>query len=364
MASTASEFSQSREIRYEYSRDFGSVLQQSGVSLLVSTYQADKLVVLGTNDQGPTISLHNFEQPMGIAVHPDRIAIGTRFQVCLLDNTPELTAQLDPKEQYDSCYLAMRSHFTNDISIHEMAWCGEELWFVNTRFSCLASLEPEYSFVPRWKPPFITELVAEDSCHLNGFCVENGQPRYVTMHAETELSGGWRETKATGGSLVDVGTGNAILGGLAMPHSPRLHADRLWLLESGKGLLLHVDRDTGVSQQVTQQPGFTRGLAFSGKYAFIGLSRIRETAVFGEVPISEHPDELKCAVVAVDLETGQRVAYFEFLSGVEEIFDVQVVETSRNPYISGPLATREGAKTIWYAAAPRWSEGEQGTADD
>ena len=29
---------------------------------------------------------------------------------------------------------------------------ADELWLVNTRFSCLATLDHEHSFVPRWRP--------------------------------------------------------------------------------------------------------------------------------------------------------------------------------------------------------------------
>ena len=68
----------------------------------------------------------------------------------------------------------------SEIHGHEMAWAGEELWIVNTLFSCLCTLRPEYSFVPRWKPPFISALAAEDRCHLNGLAVADGRPRYVT----------------------------------------------------------------------------------------------------------------------------------------------------------------------------------------
>ena len=352
-----------REINFEHSPDFVNILRETGISLLVSTYQAGKLVVLGTNDQGLTVSAINFEKPMGIAVHPNRIAIGGSTHISFLNNTPDLTPQLDPTTQYDTCYLTMGSHFTNDISIHEMAWCHEELWFVNTRFSCLASLDPNYSFVPRWHPSCISQLAAEDRCHLNGFCVDKNAPRYVTLHAETDTPQGWRTDKATGGTLLDVSSGKVVTAGLSMPHSPRIHGNRLWVLESGRGRLLLVDPDSGQAQEVTQQPGYTRGLDFAGRFGFIGLSLIRETAIFGDIPIAERPDELKCAVVIVNLETGKRVASFEFLSGVEEIFDVKVLPSSKNPYISGPLAAAEGAKTIWYAPAPRWLHPQQAGPD-
>ena len=57
MASASDFPTESREVKFEHSPDFVNILRETGVSLLVSTYQAGKLVVLGTNDQGLAISL-------------------------------------------------------------------------------------------------------------------------------------------------------------------------------------------------------------------------------------------------------------------------------------------------------------------
>jgi hypothetical protein len=99
-------------------------------------------------------------------------------------------------------------------------------------------------------------------------------------------------------------------------------------------------------------PGFTRGLAFYGPVAFVGLSRIRETAVFGGVPIAERRDELKCGVGVVDIRSGQTVATFESESGVEEIFDVQVLPRTRCVAIRGPRSDQDGAHEIWVVPRP------------
>ena len=66
-----------------------------------------------------------------------------------------------------------------------------------------------------------------------------------------------------------------------MPHSPRWHDGRLWLLESGHGALSVADLDTGTWETVAELPGFTRGLVFAGPLAFVGLSQIRESSTFG-----------------------------------------------------------------------------------
>ncbi len=180
-------------------------------------------------------------------------------------------------------------HVTGNVQIHEMAWAGEELWFVNTSFSCLCTRDYDCSFRPRWRPPFVSHLVPEDRCHLNGMALVDGQVRYVTAFGETNTQGGWRENKRNGGILMEVPTNRIISRGLSMPHSPRWHDGRLWLLESGAGTFGTVDPASGRYQPMVELPGYTRGLSFCGPLAFIGLSKIRETATFSGIPLVEKP---------------------------------------------------------------------------
>ncbi len=336
-----------REVRYEHTRDFPAILAQLGCSVLVSTYQAGKLVVLGTHEGQLKLSFHNFTQAMGVAVHGQRIAVGGLNQVWFLRSTPSIAARAEPRGTHDACYLVRSAHITEDIQGHELAWCDDALWLVNTRFSCLCTLDRDHSFVPRWRPPFISDLAPEDRCHLNGLAVHQGRPRFVTAHSETDTPAGWRPVKETSGCVVDVASGQTVARGFAMPHSPRIYSGRLWLLDSGRGHLVAIEPASGRGQVVSRQPGYTRGLSFAGPYAFLGLSKIRETSTFDGVPIAEDREKLKAGVGVVDLRNGRLAAHFEFLSGVEEIFDVQVLRDARHPYIAGPHAQTDGHESIW-----------------
>ena len=358
-----------REVRYEHSRDFPQVLEYLGVSLVVSTYQAGKLFVVGSRRGELALSFHNFEQVMGIAVRPGRIAVGTLNQVWTLRSAAEIAPRLEPAGHYDGCFLARRSHFTGNIHGHEMAWGrptgrplssqsrGEaELWIVNTLFSCLCTLDEEFNFVPRWRPPFVSALAPEDRCHLNGLAMADGQPRYVTALAETDVPDGWRPDKGTTGCLIHVPTGETVARGFAMPHSPRAYQGRLWLLDSGTGRLVTVDPATGCVESVAGLPGYTRGLAFHESYAFVGLSKIRERSTFGGLPIAQRRGDLRCGVAIVNLQTGQCVAHLEFQTGVEEIFAVEVLPGVRFPALSGPYPQVDGVPTIWCAPDPALSQ--------
>jgi uncharacterized protein (TIGR03032 family) len=302
-----------------------------GVSLLVTTYQAGKVVVI--RSEGGTVNTHfrDLPAPMGLALHGDRLAVGTPGRVWEFRNLPALVPKLAPPAPYDGCFVPRSIHYTGDIQIHELAWVGDELWVVNTRFSCLAAIDREHSFVPRWRPPFVSALAPEDRCHLNGLGLRAGRPAYATALGRTDSAAGWRANKRDGGCLLDVTNSAIIADGLSMPHSPRWYADRLWMLESGRGHLVQVDHTSGRPEVVARLPGFTRGLDFAGAYAFIGLSQIRETAVFAGLPLTDRTEERKSGVWVVDLRSGTVAAFLQFECAVQEIFAVQVVPQMRFP---------------------------------
>ena len=313
----------------QYTSNFPAILEDLGISLAVSTYQAGKLIFI-RSDAGKKLNTHfrPFDKPMGIAFDPttEQLAIGTRNAVCEFHNQPAVA----PKLGADAAFLPRSTHYSGDIRIHEIAYLVGELWAVNTRFSCLCTFSKTHSFAPRWRPPFITALAPEDRCHLNGLALADNAPRYVTALGTTDTADGWRENKVSGGLIIDVPSGEIIARGLAMPHSPRLHADKLWVLESGTGRVCIVDPASGKTEVFAELPGFTRGLDFCGPYAFVGLSQVRETAVFSGLPICAPGRERQCGVWVLDIRTAETVAFLRFSGSVQEVFAVQVLP-SRSP---------------------------------
>jgi uncharacterized protein (TIGR03032 family) len=335
--------------RFVHSRDLPELLATLGVSLLVSTYQAGRLAVFRRRDDQISLVLRAFDRVMGVAISRDRLAVGTRYQIWFLENDPRLAALLDPCKSYDACYCPRRSHVTGEIRIHEIAWgqdpaglaaadserLMDELWIVNTRFSCLCTLDASSSFVPQWCPPFVSELAAEDRCHLNGLAMREGRPGFVTVIAESNAPQGWRAHCEGGGCAIDVRSGQTVVRGLSMPHSPRWYRDRLWLLDSGNGRLLSADPDTGSVTPVADVPGYARGLALRGDYAFIGLSKIRPGSRLDSIPLANRRDQLCCGVWVCDLRSGRSFGVVEFQGAVTEVFDVQLLPQHRFPALIG-----------------------------
>ncbi|HEY2842730.1 MAG TPA: TIGR03032 family protein, partial [Bryobacteraceae bacterium] len=315
-------------LRSVHTQTFPQILNQLCASVAVTTYQAGKLVLLRPEPtaNGFVLNTHfrTFSKPMGFAWEPGRFALGTSAEIVEFHDLPAVARKLNIPESplvHDACFLPRLANTTGDIQIHEMAWVKStdrhapdvdssgaplsELWFANTRFSCLCTRSNIYSFVPRWKPPFITALAPEDRCHLNGIGVREGAVRYATALGATDIAGGWRANKPAGGIVLEVPSGEIIARGLSMPHSPRWHQNRLWILESGNGGVGVIDETSGKYQEVTRLPGFTRGIDFAGPYAFVGLSKVRESAVFSGIAIAERPPEERCCGIwVIDTRNG------------------------------------------------------------
>jgi uncharacterized protein (TIGR03032 family) len=339
-------------LRSVHTTSFPPIARSFG-ALAVTTYQAGKLVFLRPERQETdwVLNTHfrNARKPMGLAWEPGRMALGTATEVWEYHDMPAVAAKLntaDSPRKHDACFLPRTAHITGDVQVHEMVWLPppikprashpsasppdaadfSELWFVNTRFSCLATRSNIFSFIPRWRPPFIDGLAPEDRCHLNGLALRDGKVRYVTALGATNKPGGWRENKRSGGVLIDVTTDQTLCSGLSMPHSPRWHDEKLWLLESGNGGVGLVDEKTGKYTEIIRLPGFTRGIDFAGPYAFVGLSQVRETAVFSGIAIAEMKQEDRCCGVwVIDTRTAKIAGFVKFTQGVQEIFAVQVL---------------------------------------
>jgi uncharacterized protein (TIGR03032 family) len=223
-------------LRSVHTYKLAELLKTLRCSLLVSTYQAGKLVVIREDQHLINTHFRNFARPMGIAYSKGRLAIGTWREVWIYQDQQQLCSRLKAEKQPDACFLPRMGVVTGDIKIHEIGWGQDGPWIVNTSFSCLCTLDGHHSFVPRWRPKFITALVPEDRCHINGLAMVNEQPKYVTTLGLADAPDGWRPGKLAGGVIIDVPANETVCGGLCMPHSPRVHRGRLWFLQSGLGI--------------------------------------------------------------------------------------------------------------------------------
>jgi uncharacterized protein (TIGR03032 family) len=340
---------------YSMSGGFVRLLGRLNLSVAFTSYQSGKLYLLGRNPKKPGLMVDErlFPKAMGLVVEGRTLVLATLFQIQRFENVLEHGQAINHTQ--DACYVPRVTYTTGVLDAHEVGLLADgRIVFVNTAYNCLATPSERHSFSALWMPPFISALVEEDRCHLNGLAMEKGKPRYVTAVSRSDTIDGWRDRRANGGIIIDVETGEIVCSGLSMPHSPRVVDDQLWVLNSGTGELGEVDRASRSFRPRAFCPGFVRGLAIHGRHAFVGLSKPRYKRFEGlalDDRLKASDSEPWCGVQIIDLDSGTCVEWFRVDGAVAEIFDVAVLPRVTCPMSLGfasneikTLITYEGLK--------------------
>lgn len=322
------------------SRNFPQWLAGNNCAIAFSTYQAGKLLLLGVGpDEKLMVFERSFARAMGIAVTPDgnTLALAGQHDIRRFDNVVKVKRS---GSEYDAIYAPHAAWVTGDVDAHDIGFGSDgRPIFVNTLFSCLATVSDGHNFKPIWRPPFISRLAPEDRCHLNGMALDDGLPRYVTAVSRSDVADGWRDARTDGGIVMDVASSRIIAEGLSMPHSPRLHRDKLWLLNSGAGEFGFVDLQSGRFEPLSFCPGYARGLAFIGNHAIIGLSLPRGERTFEGLPLEEalrgRSTQARCGLAIFDLERGDMVQWVRIEGVVQELYDVAILPDVQRPSLIG-----------------------------
>lgn len=325
------------------SRGLAGWLAQHRLSLAITSYQTGRIYLVGSDQQGRVSFFERiFERAMGVVGNAQRIYLGGLYQLWRFENV------LRPNEiihgQFDKCYVPRNAQTIGDLDIHELGIRKDgRVVFVNTKYSCLAELSPTHSFKAIWKPKFISKLAPEDRCHLNGLAMVDGEPKYVTAVCRSDSVDGWRERRRDGGVVIDVQTDEIVCEGLSMPHSPRWHNGRLWLLNAGTGQLGWVDFEKKAFVPHAFVPGFARGLSIIGNVAAVGLSKPRNQRFEGlqlDEELKQRDAEPWCGVQIISLVNGDVLNWIRFDGDMGEIFDISFLPNVKHPMMIG-LRTAE-----------------------
>lgn len=315
-------------------------LNEVNISFAFSSYQLGKLFLIGRNSDGQLSVFHrNFDLCMGLVADGNQsIYLASLYQIWKLTNIlPEGQFYQD----FDRLYSPQISYITGELNTHDVALDSNHgLIFINTTFSCLSAVSSERSFDVIWKPPFISKLAPEDRCHLNGLAMDKGKPRYVSMFAETDQHEGWRPHRVGGGLVMDVTTNEIVCRNLSMPHSPRLYRDTLYVLNSGTGEFGYVNLRSGCFEAIAFCPGFVRGLSFAGDYAIVGLSKLKNTDLAQQLPISHNLIKhgyktTQCGFYMIHLKTGEVTCSLDFSGSINYIYDVISLDNVMKPLTLG-----------------------------
>ncbi|MHB8472079.1 MAG: TIGR03032 family protein [Gammaproteobacteria bacterium] len=320
------------------SQSFPHWLRETGIGLGVTTYQTNRLFLLGVKDDGTLSAFERlFDGAMALHATAERLYLATRYQIWQFDNA---LAQDGRYRDFDRLYVPRVAHTTGELDVHDIAVdASGRVLFINTLYSCLATLDERQSFMPLWQPSFISALAPEDRCHLNGLALVDGNARYATAVSRSDTAGAWRAQRRQGGCVIEIPSSETICTDLSMPHSPRYYQDRLWLLNSGTGEFGYVDRARGMFEPVAFCPGYGRGLAFHKGHALVGLSKPRDNRLFTGLALDERLAaegvEPRCGLRVIDLVTGEVLHWLDFEGVVTELYDVQILAGVRRPMALG-----------------------------
>ena len=342
------ETQQVQTTKIECSRGFADWLVMNNVSLAFTSYQTGQLFLIGAlPDKQISIHQRNFIRAMGLISQPDRVYVASIEAIWRLENILRRSERAN--QYFDRLFVPRNAQITGDLDVHEMAVDKHgRLIFVNTKYSCLATVNLVHSFKAVWKPKFISKLAPEDRCHLNGMAMVAGTPKYVTSVSQSDMLNGWRENREKGGVIIDIETDRIITDELSMPHSPRVADGVLWVLDSGRGYIARVDETTGRKENVAFCPGFLRGLAIWNGHAIVTVSLPRDGSFKDlelEANVRARGGVPWCGIQIVDLRTGDIVQWIRLDGFIKELFDVGVIPGSQCPMALG-IGTPEVQQTI------------------
>jgi uncharacterized protein (TIGR03032 family) len=318
-----------KSLRCRADDGFTQWLAASGGSVAVTTYTSGKLVLIASREGRLRFRTLRFARPMGMALRGRHLALAVRKNI-LLFQAPART------DSPHNRFSLKQQFFTGRLDAHDVAFGRRGIYFANTRCNCIARATTRCNFLRSWQPSFITDMVHQDRCHLNGLGMHGGRPAMATAFCETGHEGGWRdENRFDSGVLIDIRENRVVARGLCMPHSPRRHAGQWWLCNSGHGTLCRYDSATEQCDAVCSLPGFTRGLCFAGDHALVGLSKIREKHVLDTPSITGQPAKSHAGVALVEVTTGNRTGMLEFVHGGREVYEVVFLPGIIEPKLIG-----------------------------
>jgi uncharacterized protein (TIGR03032 family) len=340
-------------LEYETEGDFWGLLNELGVALLVTREYEHLLLLLGGNDGAPWQSAMPIPHPSGAFVNP-----GDGSLVVSSTRTPNQIMWFRRITDDDWCREIVPTDLTRDrgtvylpsltrvlpgtLYIHDVVMSGDALYATVTGHNFVAKIDAESGWERVWWPRVLDHLGADafrsNWLQLNsiGLGPRGLADAYLTAFAD-ETSGPkpWKEGYGPEGRGVvfSAESREVVLRGLTCPHSATRHDQALWLCDSGFGAVGVVENlDRGVESSafatVTRLPGFTRGLAFAGSRAIVGLSKVIER--YEPYAPGLEPSASRCGLAILDAHTGVVEAQLWWPNGLQ-IYEVQILAGITRP---------------------------------
>ena len=277
-----------------YSENFPKTLKRIKATLVFSTYQAGKLIFISSLN-GKTIIKYakGFKRPMGIAVDKNKmkLAVASRTSINVFASDKVLALSYpEKKNRYDQLFIPQVKYYTGYLDTHEIEFgIDNEIYFINTMFSCISKVSADKHFELYWKPDFITKKTPKET-----------------------------------GLLMEVETGRVLLDQLAMPHSPVYFDDKIYFLLSGTGEIKCYDLKSEKVTLISKIDSFLRGLVVHDDFLIVGTSKLREeTTTFKGLPFSA--EDSYCGIYILNRTTGKPMGGISYTDNIREIFSLKLL---------------------------------------
>ena len=349
------------------------VLAEAGITLLVTREYEHLLMALRSDAGRPAVSFMRMPHPSGLAVDRDRarvVVASTRNpnQVYDLETVSGLVPRLDRL----SAALEMRPlvpvrsrYFPGSLYMHDLAFIGDRLHANAVGENAVVQLHDGGRYTRVWWPRCIEQddgpVFGQNHIQLNSIAAGADLASSFFSASTDTVSArrpGHRNFPVDRRGVVFSGaTREVIASGLTRPHSARLHDGRIWVDNSGYGELVVVEG--GHVTPVVRLPGWTRGLAFHDRLAFVGTSRVIPR--FRQYAPGLDVDASRCGIHAVDLASGQVIGSLFWPYG-NQIFAIDWLPSalaSGFPFQAGGARTTRHIPDLFYA----FQTGSADTAD-
>lgn len=305
---------------------FAHVLKQNDATIILSTYQAGRLIFLSSAD-GTHVDIQavHARKPMGVSFDAKRMAVAclNSIEIYSADNS---IGNRSPHsfQNFNEFFVPRINYVTGHLDLHDIHLHPKGIFGINTQFNCISAFTIDHNFIPVWKPFFIDDIVPEDRCHLNGMAVFKNVPMYATALGKNNTEGSWRENITDGGILIDIAKNEIIHHNLAMPHSPRMINGFLYFIESATGVINKMDIRTKELTTFCNTGAFSRGLDSINDLIIVGRSKARATSKTFE-KLDAGIKNNNAGIDIYSKKSGEKIAGLSFGAIVDEIYDVRVI---------------------------------------
>jgi uncharacterized protein (TIGR03032 family) len=358
-------------LRYRATRSWWETLDAAGITLLVTREYEHLLLALSVVAGRPAISYLPLPHPSGLAVDRRRNVVhvgSTRNPNQIYDLVP--VTDLLPR--FDMRMAAVKrptlvpvgaTMLPGSLYLHDLAFVGGRLHANASGHNAVVRIADgggrhlgrdagfEYAWWPRCAETTSGVLIQQNHLQLNSIAA-GATLAASYFSASTDRISRRRPGHANfpvdrRGVVFSGATREPMASGLTRPHSARLRGEELWVLNSGYGQCGRID--AGAFHDVAALPGWTRGLVFHKRVAFVGTSRVLPR--FRQYAPGLTLDRAVCGVHAVDAESGRVLGSLTWPDG-NQIFAIEWVPRRVAEALPFVMGAPRPPVSLFYAYRP------------